>query len=57
MLKKIKILKKIIKCQNSINSNRKPLRNLKSQNSIFMAKSNSEKFHLLLDNFGVTKVK
>jgi hypothetical protein len=38
---KIKILKKRIKCQSSTNSNRKPFRNLKSQNSNFMAKSNS----------------
>jgi hypothetical protein len=36
---KIKIPKKRIKCRSSTNSNRKPLRNLKSQNSNFMAKS------------------
>jgi hypothetical protein len=38
---KIKILKKKIKCRRSANSNRKPLRNLKSQHSNFMEKSNS----------------
>jgi hypothetical protein len=38
---KIKILKKRIKCRSSTNSNRKPLRNSKSQNSNFMVKSNS----------------
>jgi hypothetical protein len=38
---KIKIPKKKIKCRSSTNSNRKPLRNLKSENSNFMAKSNS----------------
>jgi hypothetical protein len=38
---KIKILKKRIKCRRSTNSNRKPLRNLKSQNSNFIEKSNS----------------
>jgi hypothetical protein len=54
---KIKILKKRIKCRRSTNSNRKPLQNLKSQNSNFMEKSNSENFHILLDIFGVTEVK
>jgi hypothetical protein len=41
MLKKNKILKKRIKRQSPTNSNRKSLRNLKSQNSNFMEKSNS----------------